>query len=187
MFIQRANVNERIRRYADVLRDIDRGDDVRRDDGPLQLRADEKSKILNILDGPIYSLPRVPLPLLLRLDGLVADSGADYNHKVMTIEHVLPQNPPAESRWRGWFPDDAERERWVHRLANLVLLSFRRNSGASNLEFERKKKEYFLKGGAATPFALTTQVASESEWTPAVLERRQRDLVKKLEVEWRLA
>lgn len=186
MFIRRANVNERIRRYADVLRDIDRGDDVRRDDGPLQLRADEKSAILDILDGPIYPLPRVPLPLLLRLDGLVADPGAEYNYKVMTIEHVLPQNPPAESRWRGWFPDDAERERWVHRLANLALLSFRRNSGASNLEFERKKKEYFQKGGA-TPFALTTQVASESEWTPAVLERRQRDLVKKLEVEWRLA
>ena len=104
----------------------------------------------------------------------------------MTIEHVLPQNPPPESRWRNWFTDDAERDRQVHRLANLVLLSFRRNSRASNLDFDRKKREYFQKDGA-TSFALTTQVVNESEWTPAVLERRQRDLVKKLEVEWRLA
>ena len=186
MFIRRANINERINRYAAVLRDIDQGDAIRRFDGTLQLRDDEKAAILTILDGPIYTLPRVPLPLLLRLDGLVAEAGADYNYATISIEHVLPQNPAAESQWRSWFPDDAYRAQWTHRLANLALLSRRKNSSASNWEFERKKNEYFLRGGVS-PFALTTQVVNEAEWTPAVLERRQRELVEKLKVEWRLA
>ncbi len=186
MFIQRANINERINRYAAVLRDIDRDDGICRTDGPLQLRDDEKAAILTILDGPIYTLPRVPLPLLLRLDGLVAEAGADYNYATISIEHVLPQNPAAESQWRSWFTDDAERAQWTHRLANLALLSRRKNSSASNWEFERKKNEYFLRGGVS-PFALTTQVVKEAEWTPAVLEIRQHELVEKLKAEWRLA
>lgn len=186
MFIRRANINERINRYAAVLRDIDQGGDILRVDGPLQLSDDEKAAILTILDGPIYTLPRVPGPLLLRLDSLMADAGATYDHEITTIEHVLPQNPAAESQWRNWFQDDDERVGWTHRLANLVLLSSRKNRAASNLEFERKKKEYFQKGGVVS-YALTTPVVDETEWTPAILDRRQRELVEKLKAEWRLA
>ena len=186
MFIQRTNINERINRYAAVLRDIEQGDAMLRDDGPLQLRDNEKAAIIDILNGPIYTMTRVRGPLLLRLDSLVAEAGAKYDYAITSIEHVLPQNPAAESQWRSWFTDDAERAQWTHRLGNLVLLSRRKNSSASNWEFERKKHEYFLRGGVS-PFALTTQVVKEAEWTPAVLERRQRELVDKLKAEWRLA
>ncbi|MDE2786366.1 MAG: hypothetical protein OXL37_06845 [Chloroflexota bacterium] len=48
-----------------------------------------------------------------------------------------------------------------------------------------KAAEYFQRGGVA-PFALTTQVINEKEWTPAVLERRQKELIDKLKAEWRL-
>ena len=185
LFIRRANINERISRYAAVLRDVEQGDALWQNDGPLQLRADEKADILRILDGPIYTLPRVPLPLLLRLDGLVAEAGADYDYSTISIEHILPQNPAESSQWRAWFPDNTERAQWTHRLANLALLSFRKNTRASNWEFERKKNEYFLRGGVS-PFALTTQVVAERVWTPAVLERRQRDLLDRIKSEWRL-
>ena len=185
MFIRRADINERITRYAAVLREIEKGDDIWNSNGPLQLRDDEQAKILQTLNGPIYTLPRVPKPLLLRMDGLVAEAGASYNYLTTSIEHVLPQNPAEVSQWHDWFPDDAERTQWTHRLANLVLLSSRKNTRASNWEFERKKEEYFQKGGVS-PFALTTQVVAEKEWTPAVLERRQRELIGKLKEEWRL-
>ena len=185
LFIRRANINERIRRYAAVLRDIEQGGALWRDDGPLQLTEDEKTEIVRILDGPIYTLPRVPQPLLLRLDSLLADTGAIYDHSIISIEHVLPQNPAGGSQWRAWFPNNEERTQWTHRLANLVLLSFRKNTRASNWDFDRKKSEYFHRGGTA-PFALTTQVVAEKEWTPAVLERRQRELVDALKKEWRL-
>lgn len=185
LFIRRANINERIARYAAILQTIEQGDEVWLPEGPLQLREDEEEEIVRTLEGPIYTLPRVPKPLLLRLDGLLAGAGARYDYPVISIEHVLPQNPRECSQWFRWFPEEEERTSWTHRLANMVLLSRRKNGRASNLEFEDKKTTYFMEDGVA-PFALTTQVVGESEWTPSVLERRQRMLVAALRREWRL-
>ena len=55
LFIRRADINERIRRYGEVLNVIEQGDAVWNDDGPLQLSANEKTQIRDILDGPIYN------------------------------------------------------------------------------------------------------------------------------------
>ena len=66
MFISRTDVTNRIRRYGAVLEDIENGDALWQENGALQLRTEEKTEILNVLGGPIYTLPRVPQPLLLR-------------------------------------------------------------------------------------------------------------------------
>ena len=184
LFIRRANINERINRYAEVLRAVERGD-VFSGESPLQLSLQEKTDLLDRLNGQIYSQLRVRKPLLLRLDSLLADGGATYDHPIITIEHVLPQNPPKCSQWREWFPDDEEREQWTHKLANLVLLSKWKNSSAQNYEFDHKKNVYFNQKNVA-PFALTTQVLNTDEWTPDVLECRQKELMDTFEKEWRL-
>ena len=114
---------------------------------------------------------------------MLAEVGVTSQPSVISIEHVLPQSPKGE--WVEWFPDAEQRAQWTHKIANLVLLSRRKNSQASNYEFDKKKSEYFQKNGTTT-FALTTQVVSESEWTPKVLECRQRELVGALKKEWRL-
>ena len=186
MFIMRQDINQRINRYADVLRTIEQGADLHEGTSPLQLTEREKEDILQRLDGEIYTLPRVPRPLLLRLDGLMADAGAKYDHPTISIEHVLPQRPDAASEWIKDFGDEEEREYWTHRLANLVLLSHRKNSQAQNYDFERKKKAYFMRSGT-TPFALTTQVVNEPVWTPDVMVRRQRTAVDTLAREWGLS
>ena len=186
LFILRANINERIYQYAKVLKAIEQGDAICREDGPLQLSPEEKAEIVSALNGPLYK-PASPVikPLLLRLDSLLSSAEASYNHRIISIEHVLPQNPPEDSQWRKWFPDSEEREQWTHRLANLVLLSHRKNSSASNWDFERKKEEYFKKRDVTT-FALTTQVLGNKEWTPAILQARQNTLINRLKKEWRL-
>ena len=184
MFILRQDINRRIRRYADLIRAIEDGDDLFVK-GPLQLSSDEKSEILEKLDGPIYSQLRVRRQLMLRLDSLLADTGVTFQHKIVSIEHVLPQNPRSGSQWLKWFPDEDLRDYWTHRLANLVLLSRRKNSQANNRDFNDKKKTYFMRGGVAH-FALTTQVVNEPKWTPEVLERLQADLMNRLKQEWRL-
>ena len=187
MFLMRTDVNGRIRRYGDVLRSIESGADLFADSSSLQLATPEKAAILAILDGQIYDrnrLSRVGRPLLLRLDSLLASAGADYNHPIISIEHVLPQNPAGGSEWTANFSQE-ERGKWTGKLANLVLLSRRKNSSARNHDFERKKKAYFTRNGVS-PFALTTQVLAEPKWTPAVLERRQRNLIDALRTEWRL-
>ena len=185
MFIRRANINERINRYAKVLHAIEKSEELFEGTAPLQLSLDEKKEILGVLEGPVYSMPRVPRPLLLRLDSLLADSGATYEHKTVSVEHVLPQKPKKCSEWDNSFPDQEVRDQWTHKLANLVLLSRRKNSRAQNFDFERKKTNYFQRGGV-TSFALTSQVLSETEWTPEVLRRRQKNLINALKKEWRL-
>ena len=184
MFIRRANINQRIRRYAKVLRGIEQGRDLLEPESPLQLSSEEKSEIQDALNGQIYSQIRVRRPLLLRLDSLLADEGVHHVRSVITIEHVLPQNPRSGSKWCKDFTED-ERTEWTNKLANLVLLSHRKNSRSQNYDFGRKKNEYFQKGKVPT-FALTLQVLNETEWTPEVLKRRQRRLLNALKKEWRL-
>ena len=175
----------RISRYARVLGAIEANEDLSLSESPLQLTSEEKGAVKDALDGPVYRQTRVRMPLLLRIDSLLADRGATYEHKVVSIEHVLPQTPKEDSCWMSWFPDETVRDEWTHRLGNLVLLSRRKNSQAQNYDFGRKKREYFQRKGVAT-FALTSQVLSEDCWTPEVLQRRQGELLRKLQSEWRL-
>ena len=156
--------------------------------GHLQLTSEEQSNVVSALNGPIYRprpAARFARPLLLRLDSVLADANVNYDHKTITVEHVLPQTPQPESEWVDNFPDEDERLEWTHRLANLVLLSRSKNSRSQNYGFDRKKNEYFQKNGVAS-FAITTQVVNETIWTPKILERRQDALIDALKAEWRL-
>lgn len=187
LFLRRVDINGRINRYAEVLRAIEADADLFGAESPLQLRQEEKRWVVDALNDQIYDqdrVKRVGKPLLLRLDSALADAGVAYSHPIITIEHVLPQNPAQNSEWMANFSED-ERQEWTGKLANLVLLSRRKNSGASNYDFEYKKSEYFQRGGVAT-FALTSQVLGKDEWTPAVLESRQEELIAKLKEVWRL-
>ena len=176
------NRDSRRTRYEKVLDDLHKGT-IFEDTSALQLTNSEKRRIVAELNAPLQG--RLRKPLLLFIDGLLADSGASYEHKIITVEHVLPQNPKEGSEWIASFQDEEQREEWTNKIANLVLLSRGKNSSANNYDFERKKSAYFQKKGTTT-FALTTQVINESKWTPKVLERRQKHLIDALKKEWRL-
>jgi hypothetical protein len=89
------------------------------------------------------------------------------------------------SVWNSTF-SLADQKKWVHRRANLVLLTRRKNSQASNYDFEDKKKLYFMGPAGTSPRVLTTQVLNSSQWTPDVLADRQTKLLDKLEEVWKL-
>ena len=193
MFVMGIRRDPRITRYRPTITAVE--NDVESDasallgvGSPLELTREERADALKALDGPIYRprpVARFARPLLMRLDSVLADADATYSYKTVTVEHVLPQSPDPESEWGRTFPDEDVRLDWLHRLANLVLLSRSKNSRAQNYCFARKKSEYFLKDGVS-PFALTTQVVSESKWTPRVLRSRQRKLINALKAEWEL-
>jgi len=185
LMIKRANINERIERYARLLTEIEGGNDLFDNKSPLQLSKEECTNILNTLDGKLYLITKLRLPVLLRLDEEISGGGASYTYKTISVEHVLPQNPSNTSQWIKWFPDQDLREDTVHRIGNLVLLSRIKNAQASNFEFDRKKKEYFLRKGVS-PFAITTQVINEVEWTTEVINRRQGALLDVFRKIWRL-
>lgn len=183
LMLRRTNVNVRLERYGRVLRAIEADNNLASPRSPLQLAADECRATVRAIDADLYAQTRVRLPVLLRLDELMADSGASYDTTV-SIEHVMPQQ--CTGSWLEVFPDGRVRDGWSGRLANLVLLSRRKNAQAGNLPFARKKKEYFGRGGIA-PFALTTSVIETETWDVEVLELRQQQLVGLLAAEWRLA
>ena len=185
MFIRRRNVNVRIKRYARIIDWIDSDRDVLDPESPIHLSDLEKEDVLQQLDGNIYDIPRIRLPVLLRLDEAVSDGSATYNHRIISVEHVLPQNPAEDGEWVNLFPDKKVRDLWTNRLANLVLLSRSKNSRAQNYAFNRKKEVYFQRKGTS-PFALTSQVLNTSNWIPNELAIRQKVLLETCREIWNL-
>jgi len=185
LMIARANVNYRVRRYGNLLLDIE-STNPSRIDRSLQLTCDEQEKTIKYLDGDIYLMDKIRRYVLLRLDAELSTGGASYDYDVITIEHVLPQSPSPGSEWVKLFPNKEERnKKYLHRLGNLVLLTTQKNSKAQNFAFRQKKDIYFNENNIS-PFALTIQVLQENEWTPEIIERRQNDLLKILKDLWRL-
>jgi hypothetical protein len=183
MLLRRVYATPRAQRYADMLKELDAKGSA---PGALSLTEDEKQGTLDRLDGEIYLVTAVRKYVLLRLDEVLANSpGVAYDHAIITVEHVLPQNPKADSDWRKLF-SDAQRARWTHRLGNLVLLNRAKNSAAQNYDFGKKKQQYFTGKSGVAPFALTIGVMGETAWTPEVVEDRQRTLKNTLAEEWRL-
>jgi hypothetical protein len=185
MLIRRVDITRRVERYGRVLDTIESGADLYAAGSPLQLEEAERTETLERLRAEVYTVVPVRRYVLLRLDSALSAGGASYDHPLITVEHVLPQSPAEGSTWQAWFTDE-QREHWVHRLANLALLTRRKNSEASNYEFSVKKEKYFATQTGVSPFVLTTQLLGQSEWTPELLEKRQNTLVSALGTLWRL-
>lgn len=183
--LRQAYTTPRLVRYLDLLKELKQGHGV---NAPaFELTDDERRLSLVALDGDIYRMQtRRSRYVLLRLDELLAkDPGATYNHKIISIEHVLPQSPKDDSQWRVDFTDE-QRAELTHKLGNLLLLNHRKNSQANNYEFGAKKEKYFKTSTGSAVFALTTQVLQYEEWTPAVIEKRQAELTSVLASDWEL-
>lgn len=187
LFLMRSNPTERVRRYGKLLSVLQSGEDLFADGSPLQLDVAEKQAVRKTLAGDIYTITRIRLPLLLRLDELLSGGSPSYNHAITTVEHVLPQNPAAGSKWVTDFPNARDRSAWVHKLANLVLLTRRKNAQAGNYDFNEKKVKYFSTHAGICNFALTSKVLAETRWNQDTLARRQAELLKAIEKLWRLA
>ncbi len=187
MLIRKMSINDRIERCARLTASIERNEDLWGKDSPLQLAPGEQHQTYHALAGPIYDThsARALALILLRLDSLLSGGGATYDYGAVSVEHVLPQNPPSPSEWLEWFPDPAKRIHWTHRLGNLTLLTRRKNSSARNYDFDKKKKSYFTKGGVS-PFVLTTQVLRHAVWNEDVVTSRQSELLRMFETHLRL-
>ncbi len=184
MLLRRQYATPRAQRYANLLKGLEAGHGLGAT--AFVLDDDERKLTRERLGGELYLVGAVRNYVLLRLDELLANQpGVSYQHKLITVEHVLPQTPKDDSKWVEHFSDD-ERAYWTHRLANLVLLNRRKNSAAQRFDFDEKKRKYFSGANGVATFALTSQVLAHRSWTPAVLDERQELLMKRLIDEWEL-
>jgi hypothetical protein len=187
MLARKIGVNGRVERFSALTGAIENGQNLFAETPPLQLSPSEQYDTYAVLNGPLYDThsARAVALLLLRLDRLLSDGSAVYEHDVVSVEHVMPQQPAPNSQWATWVADAKIYQSWVHRLGNLVLLSRKKNSSASNREFSWKKSSYFTKGGVSG-FALTTQVLQHAEWTVDIMQTQQVSVMKVFETHWRL-
>ena len=133
----------------------------------------------NIINGNIFG-ERYCKYLLLKIEYLSLDSEVAYigNYKNISIEHVLPQNPKEDSEWRAKFSNE-DREEWTNKLGNLILLTKRKNSKLSNLEFKDKKEKYLA--DKILLFPSVFEVYSNGEdWNIDILKIRQNRIVNLL-------
>lgn len=181
------NVNQRIERYSEILHKMEEEHSLNSPLNHVELKAEEKQEMKKVLDGRIYELTaRRRNYLILRLDSFLSDGAASYSPSLLTIEHVLPQTVSDDSKWINEWPYEELRDEWVHRLANLVPLTQKRNSQAQNYDFEKKKKAYFGGSKGVSSYILTTQVLNSSDWTPGTVQKRQNELLDVLTEKWEL-
>ena len=104
------------------------------------------------------------------------------NIKNISIEHILPQKPKKDSQWMANFSEE-ERECWTDKLANLVLISGKKNSSLRNYNFKEKiekLKELQRKRGFGIFDFMYREVEEYGEWTPDILKKRQDEMINKL-------
>jgi uncharacterized protein with ParB-like and HNH nuclease domain len=93
------------------------------------------------------------------------------------LEHILPQT--LNEDWSEIFTGE-ETENWTNSLANLTLLSLRKNVQAQNYNFDQKKNAYANIDNVISSFVITQDIMKEDKWNVESLERRKENLINRI-------
>jgi hypothetical protein len=115
--------------------------------------------------------------ILCELEHQHSGHDSDWSTTNATIEHVLPDN--LDDHWATTFSED-EHARYVDRLGNYALLEYGKNIGIGQKPFAVKANVL-----ATSQYGLTKDLAASSEWTPAMINERQKKLARLATTVWR--
>lgn len=140
------------------------------------LKIDNKS-ILDFINGDIYG-KRQARYILLLANYLYLDEKTEFviPDTIISVEHILPQNPSDNSQWKQDF-DDESREKWTNKIGNLIIITRKKNSEQSNKDFVQKKEKYFK---ANVELGRSVYVMSKQSWTLSDLIDNHKEVLKKL-------
>jgi len=173
-------------RLGAVVGALHQDEDLRASASALMLTRDEQSTIRhNLRDLHARSAPLAKL-VLLRLNEEMAGRPQHLPVEDLTVEHILPRKPNANSRWRQWFPDPSERGRCTESLGNLVLMTRAQNDRAGNQDFA-KKQQVLLAADGAPALHVNTYVRGQTEWRAAQIRARETELLARLYRLWDIA
>jgi uncharacterized protein with ParB-like and HNH nuclease domain len=150
----------------------------------IQRHADNEATIGSIQE-PIYdktsNMNKLIKAIFFRIEDDIHDDHVEKNyHGRITIEHILPQKSN-DLYWKDRFSEQ-EKNDWVHKLGNLMLLSGTKNSEAQNYSFDRKKTIYENRNKSS--FELTKQVSLYHNWNIQTLKERQSYITRQVEKFW---
>jgi len=93
----------------------------------------------------------------------------------LTWEHILPV------KYEEFWPDFSDPENYVKRLGNMTILKRKLNSTIKNKDFATKKEQAYE--SSALEINVQT-VNSEDEWTPEIINERQKKFAEKAVEIW---
>jgi hypothetical protein len=177
--------NKMFERYAAVLRELkdpgsSRGSALEIDP---KLAAEARDHLRSARFGS-RERERFRMPVLLKLNDLLNGAVAAIDPRGVSCEHILPRNG-SKSRWsrifqhpqRGYIGKD-----YANQLGNLAILTHADNHAADTELFDVKRRILKRSG-----FALSMHAAKEGVWNAPVIERRSKELLRKLVEHWRLS
>lgn len=141
--------------------------------------VDYKNDVYNAINSNLFYSKQFCKYILLRLDMNISEnSNIQKSYKgIVTVEHILPQNPKKDSIWLNIF-NDIQRQELTSCIGNLVLLSRKKNSAANNSAFDVKLKKYYAKG--ITDFELTKEITKYNNWDVNSIKERQNDMTQRI-------
>jgi hypothetical protein len=147
----------------------------------LQIEAKLHTAALTNLRSINFAAKHYAGLVLRRLSILLGADSGPITRDTVTMEHVLPRNPPQGSEWRRLFRADADIKDYAQRLGNISLLTGPQNQKAGTLEWNSKRA--VLSG---SDFVLSRQAASETTWDAKTILRRSENLIGLIMRNWEL-
>jgi uncharacterized protein with ParB-like and HNH nuclease domain len=105
-----------------------------------------------------------------------------------TIEHIYPQNPK-DKCWIEFYLslNKKEKQRKLHTLGNLVLLSNSKNSSLKNncfnkIDYDKTNKKDVFSNGSYSEI----EVSKNQQWTPLEIDKRSKKILQFLSDRWDL-
>lgn len=130
-------------------------------------------------EGLKYVLYEYEISLQKEYHGETKISWKDINKE--SIEHIYPQTP--KDTWIDAFSNlksTKQRNKYTHSLGNLILLSSKKNSQASNKSF-KEKKEIFSAGSFNE-----IEVSKYEKWTTKEIDERSEKILEFMNERWHL-
>ena len=113
-----------------------------------------------------------------KLNYINSSNSTKIINPILSIEHILPQNPERSSEWMASFNDE-QREKLTNKLGNLMLINGKKNSKLGRKQFKEKKDIYFKSSIDAIPY--NGFINKYNNWNTTELEenhQKQIDVIK---------
>ncbi len=173
-WISQLTPTERIKNMNDI---VDKIDNITNSEEVLNdtVLNFNKEELTLFLESNVYG-KRPTRYVLLRLNYLYREVDTLLTlPDTISIEHILPQNSKVDSQWRVDFNDE-ERQLWTNKLGNLIILSRRKNSSQSNLDYAKKKK-YF---SGNVNLGRSAFIMAKNNWQLTDLQENHNEALNKL-------
>lgn len=130
----------------------------------------DHKKFMSIVNMDMYGR-KCTKTLLMLMELKYHSDEREIGTGILTIEHILPQNPMMGSEWSIDYTPE-QRNSYTHKIGNLCLITRKKNSSLANLNYQEKKRRYF--NGKIDTLPRTLHIINKNEtWLPRDLEKNQ--------------